>query len=123
MFFVSSLFCLASPPTECMLLYYQSGTFHGYSALCIAQALPADGKVISIDSSLQSQKTAERNIKALAPNLMDKVQFVHSNATSFLQSFAALLQRMFSNTMKYFHFHAYLGCSHISTIPRHMFAK
>jgi predicted O-methyltransferase YrrM len=78
-----------------LLLLSLSGTFHGYSALCIAKALPSEGQVFSIDSSLHSHKAATRNLQSLAADMATKVKFVHAKATDFMQSHARLMKGMF----------------------------
>ena len=58
------------------------GTFTGYSALCLAEGLPEDGLLTTIEHNDELEDTIRRNL-ALSP-LNDKIHLVIQDAKQFL---------------------------------------
>ena len=61
------------------------GTFTGYSALCLAEGLPDDGELITIEHNDELEPIIRRNL-ALSP-LGKKIQLVIGDAKEVLSSF------------------------------------
>ena len=59
------------------------GTFTGYSALCLAEGLASDGKLITIEHNDELEETIRRNF-AKSP-LSDKIELVIGDAKEILQ--------------------------------------
>ena len=59
------------------------GTFTGYSALCLAEGLAPDGKLITIEHNDELEETIRRNF-AKSP-LSDKIELVIGDAKEILQ--------------------------------------
>ncbi|MBK8847157.1 MAG: O-methyltransferase [Bacteroidetes bacterium] len=58
------------------------GTYTGYSALCLAEGLTADGLLISIDANEEFLSIAQKNIAAA--NTADKLKLIHGDALSIV---------------------------------------
>ena len=58
------------------------GTFTGYSALCLAEGLPEDGLLTTVEHNDELEDTIRRNL-ALSP-LNDKIHLVIQDAKQFL---------------------------------------
>lgn len=59
------------------------GTFTGYSALCLAEGLPEDGLLTTVEHNDELEDTIRRNL-ALSP-LNDKIHLVIQDAKTFLE--------------------------------------
>ena len=59
------------------------GTFTGYSALCLAEGLVEDGKLVTIEHNDEMEEAIRRNL-ALSP-LGEKVELVIGDAKAVLQ--------------------------------------
>jgi len=93
------------------------GTFTGYSSLCIARALPADGKLICLDASKEWTATARKywakagvqkrielrlgpaipTLRQLAPGLAFDFAFVDADKTEYDAYYELLLPRLRPN--------------------------
>ena len=62
------------------------GTFTGYSALCLAEGLAEDGKLITIEHNDELEETIRRNISR-SP-LSDRIELIISDAIEELDRFA-----------------------------------
>ncbi|MBT8196229.1 MAG: O-methyltransferase [Bacteroidia bacterium] len=58
------------------------GTYTGYSAICLAQGLQANGKLISIDINEELEETITKYIKKAG--LQDKIDLMIGNATEII---------------------------------------
>ena len=59
------------------------GTFTGYSALCLAEGLQADGKLVTIEHNDEMEEAIRRNL-SLSP-LGEKIELVIGDAKEFLR--------------------------------------
>ena len=59
------------------------GTFTGYSALCLAEGLPEDGRLVTIEHNDELESTIRRNL-ALSP-LGEKIDLIIGDAKEVLQ--------------------------------------
>ncbi len=62
------------------------GCFTGYSAICMASALPPDGKLITLDIDINATAIAARYFKHAG--LDDRIELILGNAKTTLQTFA-----------------------------------
>lgn len=62
------------------------GCFTGYSAICMASALPADGRLITLDIDVNATAIAARYFKHAG--LDDRIELILGNAKTTLQTFA-----------------------------------
>ena len=69
------------------------GTFTGYSALCLAEGLPEDGKLITIEHNDELEETIRRNISR-SP-LAEKIELVIGDAKEILSTFNFQLSTLF----------------------------
>lgn len=60
------------------------GTFTGYSALCLAEGLPEDGQLITIEHNDELEDTIRRNL-ALSP-LSDRIRLIIGDAKEILHA-------------------------------------
>ncbi|QXK92047.1 O-methyltransferase [Neoehrlichia mikurensis] len=60
------------------------GTFIGYSAICMAKALPKDGHLYTIEKKLQYIHQAKENIKKC--HVSDRITIIHGDAQEQLAS-------------------------------------
>lgn len=60
------------------------GTFTGYSALCLAEGLPEDGELITIEHNDELEDTIRKNL-SLSP-LGEKIHLIISDAKEYLYS-------------------------------------
>lgn len=58
------------------------GTFTGYSALCLAEGLPEDGRLVTIEHNDELESTIRRNL-ALSP-LGEKIDLIIGDAKEYL---------------------------------------
>ena len=66
------------------------GTFTGYSALCLAEGLTEDGRLITIEHNDELEDTIRRNL-SLSP-LGDKIDLIIADAREVLQAQPVLQQ-------------------------------
>ena len=59
------------------------GTFFGYSAYWMAKALPAEGRLTTIEKDLDNYNLAKKNFKTLG--LEDKIQIINEDAKIYLE--------------------------------------
>lgn len=59
------------------------GTFTGYSAITLAEALPRDGKIITIEMNILYQELAERHFKKF--DTQNKVTLMKGNAQELIE--------------------------------------
>lgn len=59
------------------------GTFTGYSALMMAEALPKDGRIITIEMNLRYQELAERHFKKFDTD--NKITLIKGNAQELIE--------------------------------------
>ncbi len=71
------------------------GTFTGYSALCLAEGLAADGRLITIEHNDELEETIRKNL-SLSP-LGEKIELIIGDAKEVLDRFA---QRQKTATLK-----------------------
>lgn len=71
------------------------GTFTGYSALCLAEGLAADGRLITIEHNDELEETIRKNM-SLSP-LEEKIELIIGDAKDVLDRFA---QRQKTATLK-----------------------
>ena len=69
------------------------GTFTGYSALCLAEGLPENGRLITIEHNDELESTIRRNL-ALSP-LGEKIELVIGDAKEILSTFNFQLSTLF----------------------------
>jgi len=69
------------------------GTFTGYSALCLAEGLPEDGRLVTIEHNDELESTIRRNL-ALSP-LGEKIELVIGDAKEILSTFNFQLSTLF----------------------------
>ena len=70
------------------------GTFTGYSALCLAEGLTEDGKLITIEHNDEMEDAIRRNL-ALSP-LGEKIELVIGDAKELLREFRERSQASYS---------------------------
>lgn len=70
------------------------GTFTGYSALCLAEGLAEDGKLVTIEHNDELEETIRRNL-ALSP-LGSKIELIIGDAKEILQRSDPSAQRSYS---------------------------
>jgi len=74
------------------------GTFTGYSALCIAEGLPDDGKLITLEASTNNAKMASENFK-LSPH-GEKIRLIVGPAARTLEQVSGPLDFVFIDADK-----------------------
>ena len=70
------------------------GTFTGYSALCLAEGLVEDGRLITIEHNNEMEEAIRRNL-ALSP-LGEKIELVIGDAKEWLREFRERSQASYS---------------------------
>lgn len=65
-------------------LVLELGTYTGYSAICLAAGLPADGKIISIDKNEEIAYLAEKYFEKTGT--ADKIELMFGNALDIIPS-------------------------------------
>ncbi len=73
------------------------GTFTGYSTICFARGVPADGKIVTLDKDAKSSAVAKEVVQKF--NLSPKIDFVLGDA---LESMKAIAEKVESGSEKPF---------------------
>lgn len=79
-------------------LIVEIGTYTGYSALCLAEGLTADGKLITIDNNRELKPFAERFFARSVPG--NKIQFLLGNALDLIPSLPDQIDLVFIDADK-----------------------
>lgn len=74
------------------------GTYVGYSAICLAENLPEDGKLITIDIDDEIEDMARRYIEA-SPNA-SKIEFIVADALQWLENCTETFDLIFIDANK-----------------------
>ncbi len=74
------------------------GSFTGYSAICMADVLPEDGELLTIESRIEYHEITKKNIKKA--NLQPKVKSLHGNAIELLPTLEGCFDLIFFDGSK-----------------------
>lgn len=87
-------------------LILEIGTYTGYSALCLAEGLPENGKLISIDVNEETSALAQSFVSK--SDFAKQIQLVVADAKEYIQNFNESIDLVFidadkKNYLNYFH--------------------
>lgn len=74
------------------------GTFTGYSALTMAEALPEDGEIITMEMNLRYQELASRHFKQFDPH--NKITLMKGNAQELIEELSGTFDLVFIDADK-----------------------
>jgi predicted O-methyltransferase YrrM len=74
------------------------GTYTGYSALCLAEGLQADGKLITIDINPELEEVIHKHIQMA--KMEDKIQFIVGDAYQVIRTLPQNFDLVFINWKK-----------------------
>lgn len=86
-------------------LIVEIGTYTGYSALCLAEGLPKDGKLISIDVNEETSALAQTYVSK--SGLSDQIQLVVADAKEYITTIKEPIDLVFIDADKKNYLHYY----------------